>query len=284
MVRIVSLPARLFVFLLVSFTMSSLLTTTAQAASPDLVTLLQNVSTADGHRYNTLDDQNVGLDTAKIISSSQRGYLAVYHHLIGSVFQVRLATSHDLLRWHYAMMLENAASQPTITALSDGGYVLGYEKKGSGAICGGSGSCLAFRHYRNTRALVAGRYDTTIAINRTLSTCNEGTPNVYAATLNPDIGHLIINVGFHFHQTGSGFNCDVDRQAVGTLTNFSTWTAQADSNINTLFDNLGTIHGNVGDRDAFFYQGNPYSLIEAQSTKNDFSTWRPYLFDRKLTH
>jgi hypothetical protein len=64
------------------------------------------------------------------------------------------------------------------------------------------------------------------------------------------------------------------------LTNFSTWKAQTDSNLNTLFTSLGTIKGNVGDRDGFFHQGKPYSLVEGQYTKNDFSTWRPYLFDR----
>ncbi len=281
MVRIAYLPTRLFVFFLASFTISSLLATTAQASSSDLVTLLQNVSTADGHRYNTLDDQGVGLDTAKIIPSSQGGYLAVYHHLIGNVFQVRLATSTDLLQWHYVATLENAASQPTISTLSDGGYLLAFEKSGVGAICGGSGSCLAFRHYGDLSHLVAGNDDLRVAINRTLSTCHEGTPNFYAATLSPDIAHSIINVGFHYHQAGSGSSCDVDRQALGTLTNFSTWTAQVDSSVNTRFDSLGTIHGSVGDRDSFFYQGNPYSLIEAQSTKNDFSTWRPYLLDRQ---
>jgi hypothetical protein len=112
-------------------------------------------------------------------------------------------------------------------------------------------------------------------LNRTLSSCNEGTPNIYAATLNPDVNHSIINVGFHYFS-----GCNVDRQATGTLTNFSTWKVQTDSNLNTLFTNLGTINGNVGDRDAFFYQGRPYSLVEAQSTRNDFGSWRPYLFDR----
>ena len=72
----------------------------------------------------------------------------------------------------------------------------------------------------------------------------------------------------------------MDRQAIGTLTNFSSWKTQADANLNTLFANLGTIGGNVGDRDALLHQGRPYSLVEAQDTRNNFGTWRPYLFDR----
>jgi hypothetical protein len=246
------------------------------AASPELVALLQDVTTADGRRYGTTDDRGVGMDTAKIVPGPPGdGYLAVYHHLVGGVFNVRLATSTDLLHWHYVATLENDASQPTIAELSGGGFLVAYEKTGRGAYCGGSGSCLAFQHYPNMDALLAGAEDRSVAVNRTLSPCNEGTPNIYAATLHPDLNHSIINVGFHYFK-----GCDVDRQAIGTLTNFSSWKAQADSNLNTRFTNLGTIGGNVGDRDALHYPGRPYSLVEGQDTKNDFGTWRPYLFER----
>lgn len=249
----------------------------AAVTSPELVTMLQDVSTADGHRYNAVDDQNVGMDTLKIIANPQGGYIAVYHHLINNVFQVRLATSTNLLTWHYVITLQTAASQPTMATLSDGGVVVAFEKAPEGTYCGGAGDCLGFRHYANINALLSGTSDKFLVVNRTLSLCQEGTPNIYAATLNPDITHSILNVGFHY-QSG----CYADRQAIGTLTNFSTWKTQVDSNVNTLFSNLGTIQGNIGDRDAFFYQGHPYSLIEAQSTRNNFSTWRPYLFDRTL--
>jgi Bacterial Ig domain len=245
------------------------------AAPPELVSLLEDVTAADARQYRTTDDHNVGMDTAKIIANPQGGYLAVYHHLINNAFQVRLATSNDVLDWNYVATLENGASQPTVAALSDNSFVVGYEKAGSGTNCRGSGSCLAFEHYRDAAALFGNSSDKKVVLNRTLSSCNEGTPNIYAATLNPDVNHSIINVGFHYFS-----GCNVDRQAKGTLTNFTTWKVQTDSNLNTLFTNLGTINGNVGDRDAFFYQGRPYSLVEAQSTKNDFGSWRPYLFDR----
>jgi hypothetical protein len=246
------------------------------AASPELVALLEDVTAADGHRYGTADDRGVGMDTAKIIPGPPgKGYLAVYHHLLGGAFDVRLATSTDLLRWRYVATLESDASQPTIAELSGGGFLVAYEKTGRGGYCGGSGSCLAFQHYPSFDALLKGAEDRSVAVNRTLSPCNEGTPNIYAATLHPDLDHSIINVGFHYFR-----GCDVDRQAMGTLTNFSSWKAQADSNLNTLFTDLGTIGGNVGDRDALLRQGRPYSLVEAQDTKNDFATWAPYLFDR----
>jgi hypothetical protein len=244
-------------------------------ASPELVALLQDVEAADGKRYNTLDSQRRGMDTAKVIADGDGAYLAVYHTLFPNGFHVRLATSTDLLQWTYVTTLEERASQPTIAALSDGGFLVAYEKDGSATTCRGSGSCLGFEHYPTLAALLAGTPGRTLRVNRTLSSCNEGTPNIYAATLDPDIGHSIINVGFHYFR-----DCDVDRQAIGTLTNFSSWKVQTDTNLNNRFASLGTINGNVGDRDAFFHQGRSYSLVEAQSTKGDFGTWRPYLFDR----
>jgi hypothetical protein len=280
-VRVAPLAIRLVVTVLMLLVMSPLFGTTAQAAPGDLTTMLQDVKNANGHQYDAHDNDGVGLDTAKIISKPGGGYLAVYHHLIANVFQVRLAQSEDLQAWHDAVTLEGAASQPTIAALSDGSFLVAYEKRGSGTICRGSGSCLGFRHYADIGALLGNdlKKSITVVLNRTLSACHEGTPNIYAATLNPDIMHSVINVGFHYHR-----DCQLDQQARGTLTNFSAWTAQPDSSINTLFTNYnsGEIKGHVGDRDAFYYEGRPYSLIEAQSTKDDFKTWRPYLFDRKL--
>ena len=245
------------------------------AASPELVALLEDVAGATGSRYQAHDELGVGLDTAKIIPNPQGGYLAVYHHLLNNSFQVRLARSVNLLDWTYVATLEANASQPTVEKLSDGSFLVAYEKKGSGTTCRGSGSCLGFEHYASAAALLAASPGRTVTVNRTLSSCNEGTPNIYAATLNPDLDHSIINVGFHYFS-----GCNVDRQAVGTLTNFASWKTQADAKLNTLFTNLGTVKGNVGDRDAFFYQGKPYSLVEGQDTKNDYSTWHPYLYDR----
>jgi hypothetical protein len=257
------------------------LTSPAHAAAPEPVTPLQDVTTADRKVYDAKAHDatgpgSTGMDTAKIIANPNGGYLAVYHYLVDQNFQVRVATSTTLINWTFAAILEDAASQPTIAALSNDGFLVAYEKSWkSGNTCGGSGSCLGFEYFASESALLSGNADRSIVVNRKLSTCNEGTPNIYAATLDPDLDHSIINVGFHYFK-----GCDVDRQAVGTLTNFSSWRVQDDTTVNKLFTNLGTINGNVGDRDAFFHEGKAYSIIEAQSTKNDFRSWRPYLFDR----
>jgi len=109
-----------------------------------------------------------------------------------------------------------------------------------------------------------------------LSNCAEGTPNIYSAVLSPDILHSSIDVGFHYFR-----NCDVDRQARGTLTDFSSWTASPDASRNTRFEALANppIGGHVGDRDQMVYKTKLYDLHEAQSVKGDTSSWRPYLYD-----
>ena len=240
-----------------------------------LIHWLTHVNSADGYRYHAVDDNGITLDTVKIIPDPQgEGYLAVYHHWNNRSFQVRLATSQDLLNWHYVKTLEDDASQATITAISDGGFIVGYEKDMRDKEGKRHSSSLAFQHYKDESALMANNPDKTIVLKRTLSSCHEGTPNIYSVLLSPDIHHSIVTIGFHYNM-----DCKVDREAIGILTEFSYWRAQPDSTVNPLFMKLGTIYGNIGDRDAFFLQGRLYSLIEAQQTRNDFGSWRPYLYN-----
>ena len=53
----------------------------------------------------------------------------------------------------------------------------------------GSGGQIRFRHYANLSALLAGTFEREQTIPRTLSACNEGTPNIYSVSLTPDIDH-----------------------------------------------------------------------------------------------
>jgi hypothetical protein len=250
-------------------------------SSPELVDLLEDVTHADGYRYRTVDDQHVPMHTVKIIQNPQGGYLGVYHHSVHRVLQVRLAVSTDLLHWHYVKTLENNASQPTIAALPDGGFVLAYEKNTDETFYGQNfrGSCLALRYYANINNLLKGSSSKAISLKRTLSFTNEGTPNIYDFVLHPDIQHSVIEIGFHYM---AHYPNDVDRQGIGTLQNFSLWDTEKNTNLDTLFTETGSINGNIGDRDSFSYQGNDYTIIEAQYTENEFGSWRPYLYDRTL--
>jgi hypothetical protein len=189
------------------------------------------------------------------------------------VFVTKLARSANLLTWTHVADLEPHASQPTIAALSDGGFLVAYEKDAGCTGTGPGGNCLGFRHYGSLASLFAGAGDRSFQAPRSLSKCAEGTPNIYGADLRPDIGHSTIDVGFHYFR-----NCDVDRQARGTLRDFSSWSGAADGGLNAAFEAFRP-GGNVGDRDFMRYGGASFNIHEVQFTKGDFGSWRVYLYD-----
>jgi len=232
-------------------------------------TLLGDVVGSTGHRYAAKDSAGNTMDTVKIITNPAGGYLGVYH--TGN--RVNLASSTDLVNWVFRRTLDAQASHPTICALPTGGFLTAAEFND----LAGSGGLLRFRHYANLSALLAGTVNRERTIPRSLSGCNEGTPNLYSVSLTPDIDHSIIDVGFHFQR-----NCDLDRQARGRLTNFTAWTAAADIGADGRLTSAAAVkgrvvNGNIGDRDTAMFDDVRYTLYEVQYVKGDFGSWRLYL-------
>ena len=97
-------------------------------------------------------------------------------------------------------------------------------------------------------------------------TC-KGTPNIYYAS------DTEINIGFHYFQ-----NCTVDRQARGILSNFNSWNCETLGNFDNSLLYWG-VAGNIGDRDAFVYDGYNFGVIEGQYINGDFGSWRSFIFD-----
>jgi hypothetical protein len=239
----------------------------------DLKAALESVPTATGYRYGARDNLGNTLDTLKVIANPAGGYLGVYHTLVGGVFVPKLATSTNLLGWRHRTDLDADASQPTIARLTDGGFVVAYEKHSGCTGLGPGGNCLRFLHYPNGTALLAGQADRSFQAPRTLSRCAEGTPNIYSAHLDPDIMHSRLDVGFHYFR-----GCDVDREARGTLTNFRAWSARVESRLNTALEAFDP-GGNIGDRDNLRLDGNSYNLQEVQFRKGVFGSWRTFLYE-----
>jgi hypothetical protein len=234
---------------------------------------IEDVTSATAYRYGARDDQGTSLDTLKVVPSPAGGYIGVYHALVGGVFVTKLARSKDLLRWKHVVDLAAHGSQPTIAALSDGGFLVAYEQDAGCTGTGPGGNCLAFRHYPTLAELLTGAADRSFQAARTLSNCAEGTPNIYAADLRPDIAHSVIDVGFHYFRS-----CEVDRQAHGTLRDFSSWSAHADAGLNGPLEAFRP-GGNIGDRDYLPLPGGGLNIHEVQFTKGDFGCWRVYLYD-----
>ncbi len=232
-------------------------------------TLIGDVVGSTGHRYRLTDSAGNTMDTVKIIANPAGGYLGVYH--TGNT--VNLASSTDLLSWEFRRTLDPQATQPTICALSTGGYLTAAEYNDQAR----SGGLLRLRHYANLSALMAGAVDRERTIPRSLSKCNEGTPNFHSVTLTPDIDHSIIDLGFHYQR-----KCDLDRQGRGRLTNFTDWTAAEDHGADSLLTAAAAIQGravkgNIGGRDTAVFDDIRYTLYEVQYVKGDFGSWRLYL-------
>jgi hypothetical protein len=239
------------------------------ATNLSLASILGTVTAATGYRYGVSDSVGNRMDTLKVIDSPAGGYLGVYH----TGDEVKLATSTDLLTWTFRRTLDAQATQPTVVALPTGGFLTAVEYNNQT----GSGGRVRLRHYPTLAALLAGTYNREFTAVRTLSACHEGTPTIYSASLTPDIDHSVIDVGFHYQR-----DCNLDRQARGRLSNFTGWTATADTSLDAAITAAAAaqgqqVNGNIGDRDVVWFDNGRYTAHEVQYRKGDFGTWRVYL-------
>jgi hypothetical protein len=240
-----------------------------------MAALITDVTAADAYRYGLRDSAGSSMDTLKVIPDGAGGYLGVYHTLISGAFHVKLATSMDLLTWTYRVDLDTHASQPTLAATSDGGYLLAEEADNNGLVAT-SATWLRFRHYATFASLLAAAPDRTFDAPHTLVSTTggaEGTPNIYSASLSPDLSHSVIDIGFHYFK-----DAVVDRQARGQLVNFSAWSTRTEPQIDNAITALG-VAGNIGDRDSVVFEGAQLNIHEGQLTKGDWSSWRVFLYD-----
>jgi hypothetical protein len=235
--------------------------------------VIEGVTHATAVRYGARDDQGTSLDTLKVISNPEGGYLGVYHGQRQGVFVVQLARSADLLTWKHVTDLDVHASQPTIAAAPGGGFLLADERDSGCSGTGPGGNCLGFRHYPSTAALGAGAADRTFQAPRSLSKCAEGTPDIRSVRMRPDLSHSTIRIGFHYFR-----DCRVDRQAEGVLRDFSSWSARVDSRSNRVLEAFRP-GGNIGDRDSARLPTGLFSIHEVQFRRNDFGSWRVFLYD-----
>lgn len=239
-----------------------------------LKSFLENMPAQGKAKYDVKDNKNNGLDTIKIIENPTGGYLGIYHYAINGVFYLKLAKSSDLLNWTHIADLDSYAGFGDIQKLSDNGFLAVYEKIAAGGELGPN--WIRFRYYKDLSSLLAGNFQKEFNARRSLSPAAEGTPNIYSVNLSPDIDNSQIDLEFHYYR-----NSSVDRQAKGKLTNFSSWEASVETDLNNKLDSLVGEKGGFGDRDDFVFQNKQYLILEAQSQQGDFGTWRTYLYNRK---
>jgi hypothetical protein len=230
---------------------------------------LTNVSAATGHRYGVTDDRGVSMDTLKVIEDPAGGYLAVYHSRPRpGAFTVHIAHSSDLMSWHHRADLDHDVSQPMISPLDAGGFLVVMEAGGAGRP-----AWLRVRHYPTRQRLLDARPDRTFDAPHTLVPADryaEGTPHIEHAS--PD--GSVVDIGFHYFRDGS-----VDRQGHGRLTGFREWTCAADPTADAAVEAWGA-QGNIGGRDTAVVAGERVTLIEGQSRPGDWGSWRVFRYDR----
>lgn len=227
---------------------------------------LQHVS-RETAKFGLHDNLGCPMATLKV-SAGGGEYLGVYHCLIAGQYDVRLATSTDLVHWAYQAELDAHASQPTLQPLSDGSYLLAVEAD-NGGNSGPGRRWLRFRHYPSLGALLGAHPDRTFNAPHTVTAAMrgaEGTPNIYAATIRRGIARSRVEVGFHY------LNHGLDRQARGTLTDFTSWSAQPDESLDEALSKAG-LTGKHGDRDSVTLGNSTMTVLEAQD-KPGSSRWR----------
>jgi hypothetical protein len=233
---------------------------------------------ADTYVASVRDNQGSPMDCLDVIAAPAGlgipgRYIGVYHTLINNVFVSKVATSNNLTTWTHRFDVDTHASQPTLASLPDGGFVLAVERDVSTPVAGNN---LVLRHYATWAELAAGSVTREVDLPRSLAPTAEGTPALNVKRWNgPDDSE--IEITFHYF-----LNLDVDRQASGVLTNFAaaSWAPQPDVVANELFVSLGT-RGNLGDRAELLYEGHSFAVVEAQSLRSNFGSWRWYLYDRE---
>jgi hypothetical protein len=221
---------------------------------------------SDGHIYDAHDNLGHVMDGAKIIESGDPAdpLLAVYHHWddASHEFRSNVATSSNLLDWTWRAELGRAASQPTIRAASDGGFVVAWEQEPD--------NHMNFAYYPELADLLSGRPTKTYEPPRQLSTCAEGTPSLYAAS------STALDVGFHYFR-----GCELDRQARGT-TDWTSWTSSAQPDLDAAMEAHG-VEGGIGDRDGpVTFDGREFMMFEGMRQPDHWETFRVFLYDTAI--
>ncbi len=241
--------------------------------------LLEDLVGPTGVRYAAKDNQGRGLDTLQIIENpAAPGYIGVYHSAIDGEFEVRLATSTDLLAWTYRRTLRPNADMPAIAYHPQtGGFFLAHEQWGNPG--SRSPSNLRFCFYPSYAALLAGAWTLDFTAPLTLAAQNgsdlEGTPSLFAISADGSR----IDVGFHFFDADSG---SVDRNGTGVLRGMlagaASWTTAVWAALNdALVANEAS--ANIGDRDDGALFGRRHMLVEGQYIRGDFGSWRAWFWD-----
>ncbi len=253
----------------------------AQTSAGRLASLIEDVPCPDTGRisYDTSDDHGDSMAVLDSFPDPAGGYLGVYHTAFSAQlgaktleFRISLAHSADLIHWTRIAVLDPlGASMPTVRAIPGApGYLLAYEKRLSSGR-----NIVRLRYYRTLSDLLAGRFAAQRDLPRYFSPFNNGTPTILSVRWNGAITRSVIELGFHYESAIKG-RPGPDREATGTLRDFRAWSPRTDASTDAALDRAG-LWGSHGDWRGFSFDGASWRIYEAQTSFNDFGTWRVLL-------
>ena len=249
------------------------LPTDQQLTDDQLAKLLGDVVHASSVEVQVKDDHGRGLHALQVIAAPGGGYLGVYHFSRGQLFSSAVTTSADLHHWTFRAVLATHASQPSISLLSDGGAIVVVEADDHGRVAHPS-RWIRVLHYPDQQALLAGRSDRVFDAPHTLGGSRagaEGTPAIESVHGRPPLDRSEVVISFHYLAGGT------DREARGTLRDFSRWTTTRDTALDTALRHAGAT-GKHGDRAPLTLAGRLLQVVEAQDQPG--GRWYLYLYDR----
>ena len=210
-------------------------------------------------------------------------YLGVYHNAIpnSTQFTTYLGCSPDLRTWTERGAMHSQASQPDIRILPDDSVLYADEDKSTNR------PYVHVAYYGNTanqkglQALVANPAvppTNAITLPGTFLAKADGTPEFGRINYSGSILSSSIEINYHYYHLGLR-----DLDAVGTLTNFKSWSGSSDTQTNDLVNNAGG-NGKIGDNEVFQVGSTLYKLVEAQVNPpwwgNAFGSWRLFLVNK----
>ena len=209
-------------------------------------------------------------------------YLGVYHNAISSTkFATYLGCSSDLRTWTEHGAVHSDASQPDIRILPDDSVLYADEFNATRR------PYVYVAYYGNTanqtglQALVANPSvapTNAITLPGTFLATADGTPEFGRIDYSGSILSSTIEINYHYYYLRIR-----DLDAVGTLTNFKSWSGSSDTETNNLVTNAGG-NGKIGDSEVVEVGSTVYKLVEAQvnppSSGDTFGSWRLFLVNK----
>jgi len=225
--------------------------------------------------FDARDSSDHPLGVLDPIDDPAGGYLGVYGYGAppqpGSGptdLRVVLGRSGDLLHWRQLTVLDpDQASMPALIAVPAGGFLLAYEKGQHGE----RRHFIRLRYYRSRAALLHNRFAAQLDLPRRLSAYNNGTPSFLSVAWPGRLGQSVIRLAFHYQPSRNGIPLP-DREAIGTVRGWRTWSAHPDLGVDGLLTRSG-FAGNHGDQRQFGLSGALWRIYEAQRVPRDFATW-----------